>query len=437
MTGAIRTTATDVMEQHVDLLPFPYLVEQHCHRAVVRTCTLPSTHPLYPLLVRARNRFVKRHRSTMHSLLYLFHLDIGSLETIKATRFRPTWTPGMKISIADTKDEAVERDEEATQRHNEVRVYTDGSDVDGGVGAAAVLYRRDKREKILKYHLGPSTEHTVYEAEIVGMILGTQLLLNEDTHIRQASIALDNQAAVRASRSRRPGAGHYLMDEFHRLKTKLKKKHEEIRLTIRWVPGHMDVEGNEKSDEEAKDAARGTSSSKNRLPAALHQSLPTSASRAKQNWKTHIKEQAQQRWVRSPRHRKMQQVAPNLSGKTFATLTDTLSRKQAALLFQLRTGNVGLNKHLYTITRADSPLCAACEEAPETVQHYLLYCPAYATARYRIFYEYGATALTLCALLNTKRLLRPLFKYIHDTRRFREQLGDVRLKAPATAGRRK
>ena len=227
------------------------------------------------------------------------------------------------------------------------------------------------------------------------------------------------------------------MDEFHRLKTKLKKKHEEIRLTIRWVPGHMDVEGNEKSDEEAKDAARGASSSKNRLPAVLHKSLPMSASRAKQNWKTHIKEQTQQRWARSPRHRKMQQVAPNLSGKTFATLTDTLSRKQAALLFQLRTGHVGLNKHLHIITRADSPLCAACEEAPETVQHYLLYCPAYATARYRIFYEYGATALTLCALLNTKRLLRPLFKYIHDTRRFREQLGDVRLKAPATAGRRK
>lgn len=373
----------------------------------------------------------------MHSLLYLFHLNIGSLETIQPTRYRPTWTPGMKITIADTKEAAAEQDTAAVGRRNDVRVYTDGSDVDGGVGAAAVLYRRDRRVKTLKYHLGPSTAHTVYEAEIVGMILGAQLLIAEFTHIHRASIALDNQAAVHASKSRKPGAGHYLMDHFHRLKRELKKTHDGIKITIRWVPGHMDVDGNEKADEDAKDAARGVSSAKSRLPTCLHKPLPTSASRAKQNRKAYITERAQQQWAISPRHRKMQQVAPNLSGKSYSALTEGLSRKQAALLFQLRTGQIALNKHLHTIGRAETPTCAACEDAPETVQHYLLYCPAYAKARHRIFYEYGAAALTLRALLNSKRLLRPLFTYIQDTKRFRGQLGDVRLKASARAERRK
>ena len=44
--------------------------------------------------------------------------------------------------------------------------------------------------------------------------------------------------------------------------------------------------------------------------------------------------------------------------------------------------------------------------------------------------------LTLRALLNLKRLLQPLFRYLHETGRFRGLLGDVRLKASAQAERR-
>lgn len=60
-----------------------------------------------------------------------------------------------------------------------IRIYSDGSGFEGGIGAAAVLYRGNNEPKTLKYHLGPATEHTVYKGEGVGAMLGMELLRRE------------------------------------------------------------------------------------------------------------------------------------------------------------------------------------------------------------------------------------------------------------------
>ena len=64
-----------------------------------------------------------------------------------------------------------------------IRVYTDGSGYKGYAGAVALLARVDgvhNLQRVLRYSLGPLTEHTIYEAEAVGIILGNHLLLTED-----------------------------------------------------------------------------------------------------------------------------------------------------------------------------------------------------------------------------------------------------------------
>ena len=55
-------------------------------------------------------------------------------------------------------------------------MYSDGSAHDGKVGAAAVLQREGKQDRTLKLHLGTTEQHTVYEAELVGMIMGLHLI---------------------------------------------------------------------------------------------------------------------------------------------------------------------------------------------------------------------------------------------------------------------
>ena len=78
--------------------------------------------------------------------------------------------------IADKKEEAV-RD---TQRVNEdIQIFTDGSGYHGGIGAAAVLRRRGKREKILWYYLSSQEHYTVFNGKQIGMLLGVELLRQE------------------------------------------------------------------------------------------------------------------------------------------------------------------------------------------------------------------------------------------------------------------
>ena len=61
-----------------------------------------------------------------------------------------------------------------------IQVFTDGSAQEGKVGAAAVLIRRNRLEQILHFHLGPEAEHTVHEAELVGLLLAIHLISTEN-----------------------------------------------------------------------------------------------------------------------------------------------------------------------------------------------------------------------------------------------------------------
>ena len=58
----------------------------------------------------------------------------------------------------------------------EIKVYMDGSGTNGKVGAAATLMQQGKPNRTLHYHLGLEKEHTVHEAELIGILLAIQLI---------------------------------------------------------------------------------------------------------------------------------------------------------------------------------------------------------------------------------------------------------------------
>ena len=47
ITGALRTSATDVLEAHADLWPIEILLHRICHRVALWLAALLETHPLY------------------------------------------------------------------------------------------------------------------------------------------------------------------------------------------------------------------------------------------------------------------------------------------------------------------------------------------------------------------------------------------------------
>ncbi|OAX33069.1 hypothetical protein K503DRAFT_674151, partial [Rhizopogon vinicolor AM-OR11-026] len=119
--------------------------------------------------------------------------------------------------------------------------------------------------------LGTDKEHTVFEAEEVGLTLAAKLIATEPHLSFPLSISIDNQASIQAGKSFYTRPRSYLADRSRRMMHQIARRHDNFEVTIRWVPDHSDVHGNEEADKLAKLAAesRHNNSSPNDLPQHL------------------------------------------------------------------------------------------------------------------------------------------------------------------------
>ncbi|OCH93909.1 hypothetical protein OBBRIDRAFT_709963, partial [Obba rivulosa] len=202
-------------------------------------------------------------------------------------------------------------------------------------------------------------------------------LLRRETQVTRTSIAADNKATVQAASLHKSTPGHYLLDALHAEVDRARKKHRHMDLTLRWIPGHEGVHGNEVADREAKRAAESKkkSSDPSLLPRILRRKLPSSSSKLKQTHTALLKTKAKALWQGSPRARRLHSVDPSLPNPAYGRMVQDLPRRRSSLLTQLRTGHAPLNEHLHRIGAAPSPRCPKCNAARESVVHFLLVCP--------------------------------------------------------------
>ena len=110
IVGSLRTSPTDSLDIHANLLPFHLMVDKVHFQAALRLATLSILHPLHKLVHQAARRFVKRHHSPLHELMYRFKLKLNLMETIAAVRQGSKWEHNVAIRMADSKEKAKEGD---------------------------------------------------------------------------------------------------------------------------------------------------------------------------------------------------------------------------------------------------------------------------------------------------------------------------------------
>jgi len=209
ITGGLRTLPTEALDACTYLLPISMNIDKWCHRAFVRMTTLPKDHLLHKAVKRKSARGIKHHRTALHHLLDSYNLDPSSIEKIPAA----PWNPNIigvipfKISIPEDRDSSIKEAEDATE---EVQVFADGSAMEGKVGAAAILLREGRPTRALHFHLGSEGKHTVHKAELVGILLGLQLISMEKKGGTTFALGSDNQAAIKAFHSNLQSPGHRL-----------------------------------------------------------------------------------------------------------------------------------------------------------------------------------------------------------------------------------
>jgi hypothetical protein len=96
-------------------------------------------------------------------------------------------------------------------------------------------------------------------------------------------------------------------------------------------------------------------------------------------------------------------------------LHERLSKRQSALLVQLRTEKIGLNDFLFNrgVPTVTSPTCS-CGERRQTVAHILLRCSKYEDLRNRIFANVSGRRC-LRTILSTPHLATKAIEYTKQT----------------------
>ncbi|KAF8672219.1 Reverse transcriptase (RNA-dependent DNA polymerase) [Rhizoctonia solani] len=394
ITGALRTAPTDTVLAHAGIFPIKLELRRASHRAAVRLAGIPLTHPLRAK-INAETKTLKKsktHHSTIRKLLLL----------------NPYVAPGGT-------DEAIA--DESTLKPT-VKIFSDGSMVGGNVGAAAVLIREGKEEVVTRKYVGLDREHEVYEAEVVGLILGLELLARE-RGAGEAIFFIDNQAVLltlKAGHTDKLGYLYAHMDEGIRL---AREANPGVKLKARWIPGHKGVDGNKRADVEAKLAATPGNNTNTLLPGPLKKAIPVNPTAAKRERKARMEGEWAD-WIEdegNPRQTQaLQLIDDTYPSMNFKKAADSLTRMEYATLTQLRTGHYPTSTYLFRTTLADSPRCPHCESQNKNVFHLLIGCKATKGYRQERDQAMGAASRSVNLLLKPGEHTKHLMEYLRKVR---------------------
>ena len=176
ITGALKSSPNDSLDIHADLDPLKHTIRKFCYQAAVRMCTLPQSHPLHLPIRLAARRYIKLHRSPLHELMGTFHLHPETIETITPARRDPAQPFPVITSV---EDDIVFPDVDvygSTYPPDPVHIHMDGSGINNMIGSAAVIAGKHPSRGVQRYQLGAMSHHTVYEGEIVGLLLALELV---------------------------------------------------------------------------------------------------------------------------------------------------------------------------------------------------------------------------------------------------------------------
>ena len=376
IAGAFKTTPFAALEAKLGLPPADLRLDR-IHRAYA-TCllTLPQNHPVLDLcpdtfpktLDNERengvpgkytpwhkvNPFKPRYKSPLTRILSHTNTNLqphSIVEEIDVTAAAP-WDATNHIDIQihpGNKDIAAQqhRDKHFFTHANASHLcfYTDGSLLEGKAGAGIHTSVADNTIHESSYYLG--TEAEVFDAELYVIMKATELAtrLSLDENLTDIWIFCDNQSAVRRMNDKRPLPGQEYILKVHKNSEILSSRG--IKTHIHWVPGHVNVRGNERADTLAKEGTKGK-----RLP----RDATTSITYLKRKNKEHQMNPWNARWPTMKRgHSYHGRPASNLH----PLLQNHPSRKLVSTIIQMCTGHGYNRQYLARIpsSNIDSPIC--------------------------------------------------------------------------------
>ncbi|XP_037873345.1 uncharacterized protein LOC119629892 [Bombyx mori] len=251
----------------------------------------------------------------------------------------------------------------------DLRIYTDGSKIEGKVGAALSLWEGAAETKALKLTLSPVC--TVYQAELLALCRAT----HEAAEHRAKSIGIYSDSLSALQTTANWNALHPLAVEAREnlRKALLRSK----RISLFWTKAHAGLEGNERADKLVKESAL---RSKRRPD---YDRCPVSF----------VKRSIRMRSLDEWNHRYR---GGETAGVTKIFFPDALTAYRVikkvnidGVTTQMLTGHGGFSEFLHRFKCRENPSCICEPGKPESVPHLLLECPVYARERLELEIRLG------------------------------------------------
>lgn len=234
-----------------------------------------------------------------------------------------------------------------TEYHNHTHTYTDGSKMDDGVGCGIYSHDLNLNTSIcLPKHL------TIFSAEAFAILRAI------DSCPSGLNVIFSDSKSVLEAVANKNSSHPWIT----RIRNILQDKKGSIELC--WVPAHVNIHGNEKADELAKNGAM--------LQTPLD--IKTPFADFKHLINTQIKQVWQNKWYAS--RNKLRQIKNTIEEWNTSYNED---RHFSRILTRLRIGHTYLT-HGHYAKKEDPAICRTCSE-PITVSHILIECRLYETER--------------------------------------------------------
>jgi ribonuclease HI len=357
ISGGFKNVAGSSLDVETFMLPIQQTLEKSIADAALRLQTCP-----YYQLIKAIRIPTDRQRppgkvakllSPLEQLKPKLLRKIGKELEERVPYVMAPWHENSSDGlIAMDDDEAIVNHQRVVDKKS-LRIYMDGSGINGRIGAAAYS---PQLEVGFKSYLGETAHFTVYSGEQQGIDLAYQLIT--DYEPSEVDIFADNQAAIQAVNNPRCQSGQYFL---RRICTKITAHAAKgIRVNIHSIPAHIGVAGNEAVDKLAKEATGWREICKGTDPPPAEG--PALLSAAKQR----IQELANDRWMEAweacgDTHLKRYVQAPT---KGTLTLHKGLPKAVSSVITQLRT-KIALKDLRFQNKAKSSPDCR-CRSGRQT-----------------------------------------------------------------------
>ena len=299
-------------------------------------------------------------------------IEQHTTETIQDITRRPPTLVEMKSVFGKSGDRTSEQAAAAKQDAlkyvdsigNSVLVYTDGSALGnpGPTGAGAAIYLNGALQDPITACRPISSCSTSYHGELQAIDLAITELLEVLPPInRPIHLLSDCQSALKVVASPTVPADHTHLHHAIQVKTE-RLRTQGAELTLKWIAGHITLDGNDLADTKAKEAAL----------EAKEKQIKQSQLSLKEA-KCRLNKKALQRWQQKCRFQPdSNTLLPPVSTKS---LKSYLPRKSETRIFRLITGNTKLQAHMNKLypEQYPSPQCE-CGEGTGDRNHYLLEC---------------------------------------------------------------